>query len=92
MARDRTRRIRAQELVKRLEAGPSFTFDIFGEIDGIRMTAQQRQAVQRYFEESYRIWSRTWVLPVVKNLVPELRDTKNEPEHAKIIRNSKGGY
>jgi hypothetical protein len=62
MTRERTRFVRALELLERLERGPAFGFDT-----GRAFTREEAL-------EKYRIWSSSWILDEVKALVPELRD------------------
>lgn len=57
-----TRKHRANELMKLLEDGPSFS--LIGK-DGALSRAEADNAV--------RIWLRTWIVPHVRELVPELR-------------------
>ena len=70
-----TRKHKADELLKLLTRGPSWSFETFGTIEtDVQLTAEQRRLIQRHFEEAYKIWSSTWIVPVVKQLVLELRD------------------
>lgn len=54
-----TRKSRAYKLLKTLRAGPSLR-------DGVHTPAE--------FASEYKIWSETWIIPAVLNLVPELRE------------------
>lgn len=57
----RTRKQKAQELVRLVTNGPS----LFG-IGGTQFTPREA-------EEQTRLWLSSWVEPLVKELVPELR-------------------
>ena len=61
-----TRKQRARKLVKRLEEGPSFSHP-FGSIG----TMHPKEA-----SEQYKIWASTWIIPELKQLIPELRAKK----------------
>jgi hypothetical protein len=71
-----TRKARAKELMERLEHGPHWGFAVFGHFDIPGLTCEQRVVIQDNFEKNYRIWANSWVLPVVCDLVPELRPVK----------------
>jgi len=60
-----TRRQRAAELLRRLEEGPAFSSSLFNEAF-TKATAA----------DDYRIWVTSWVIPVVKQPVPELKERK----------------
>lgn len=66
MARTNTRRTRANELLARATRGPSIS------LIGIDHTTMSPDAVVKHFEQEYRIWSSSWVLPLINELVPEL--------------------
>jgi hypothetical protein len=59
-----TKKQRAIELLRLLEEGPSFP-----SIDGPLSDPKAAAAA----EELYRLWSRSWVLRDLRELVPELR-------------------
>lgn len=60
-----TRRRRAKELLRLAQDGPAFggTFPIiFGEV-------ASAEASRRY-----KLWAQSWLIPLIKQLVPELRE------------------
>jgi hypothetical protein len=57
-----TRKQKAAELVRRLTDGPSWS--IFSQLNPEEATRQ------------FKLWSSSWILPVVRELVPELRVKK----------------
>lgn len=61
-----TRKQRAAELLNRLEHGPAWhTFTLPHEM------LSEHEATRQF-----RIWSLTWIVPVLKELVPELKEAK----------------
>lgn len=60
-----TRRQKARELLKTLEDGPAW--------DGPDRSREQYVA-------GYHLWARTWVIPLVKELVRELHPPKSPKE------------
>jgi len=62
-----TRKQEAKELMERLERGPSLHEPFFGEGE---FNAKEA-------EKQFGIWCRTWIIPVVKRLVPELKEKKS---------------
>lgn len=54
-----TRKQRADELMRRLERGPSFGHWQFTPAEA---------------EARTRLWIDTWIIPIVKSLVPELKE------------------
>ncbi len=56
-----TRKQRAQELLARLQRGPSFDDDRSQGFDATEATRQ------------FRMWGETWILEELKDLIPELR-------------------
>ncbi len=60
-----TRKQRAEELLKRLSTGPAFFNDSIG-----------GPTTEESARKHYRLWAETWVIPLVKNLVPELRSAQ----------------
>lgn len=63
-----TRRQRAVVLIERLIEGPA-TFDYPGQYLG-----------QSEVFESYQRWVNSWILPEIRDLVPELRKKKDRSE------------
>jgi hypothetical protein len=61
-----TRKQKARELHKLATAGPSFSES---PIRGEEFTAEEATV-------QYRRWSQSWLLPLVEELVPELRKKK----------------
>jgi hypothetical protein len=58
----------AMQLVRRLERGPAFSvLSSTGRID-------QQLFNEAEASKQYQMWVRSWVLPDVLSLVPELRD------------------
>lgn len=64
-----TRKMRAAELMRLATGGPSTSW-VFSELPD---TKAMRHA-EEYAAESYRIWSQTWLLPLLRELVPELKE------------------
>lgn len=64
-----TRKQRAAELLRRLADGPAFRGPSF--VDEVFTTAKAT--------EQFRLWCRSWILPEVKQLVPELRGKSQQP-------------
>lgn len=60
---NQTRKDRAEELLRRLEKGPTLPF---------YMEAEAKK--QAY--ESLRLWIQSWIVEEVKDLIPELRPKK----------------
>ena len=58
-----TRKQQAKELLDRLERGPAFD-KIFQELTEDEATRQ------------YTLWVNSWIIPMVKRLVPELKEHK----------------
>ena len=59
-----TRKHKAAELMRLLENGPSLSI-----IGQDTMTAEEA-------EKGHKRWAESWVIPLVKKLVPELKDAK----------------
>jgi hypothetical protein len=57
-----TRRLRARALVERLERGPSL----------------EKETSPKEWTRLYHIWVESWILPEIRNLVPELRKADTE--------------
>lgn len=64
-----TKKQRAAELLKRATNGPALdmTFSAAG------LSDEQKQVIEAELRERYRLWSQTWLLPELNQLVPELR-------------------
>jgi len=60
----RTRKTRAAELLRKLEQGPSI-----GTIGRMGVTKEEAEA-------DAKLWLRTWIIPEVKALIPELKEVK----------------
>jgi hypothetical protein len=61
-----TRKQKAKELLERLERGPAFS--------AVFCDFNQEEAIRQF-----RIWSKSWIIPVVKELIRELKEEpKNE--------------
>lgn len=58
---------KANDLLARATRGPSIS------LIGIDHTTMTPDAVIKHFEYHYRLWSSSWVLPLINELVPELR-------------------
>lgn len=58
-----TRRHRALELLNVLQQGPAFR---------LNDSEAEREIVRQY-----QLWCKTWILPEVKQLIPELREEKD---------------
>ena len=57
-----TRKDKSTELMRLLNDGPSL-----GKIGQNTLTTEEA-------EDGYRIWAQSWVIPLVKKLVPELKE------------------
>lgn len=73
MSRTNTRKIKAIELLNRAKDGPSIGVEAFG-IDGVPLTPEHRKLVNEYFMHRYKLWSETWIIPALTELVPELKE------------------
>jgi hypothetical protein len=60
-----TRKQKATELLARLQRGPSFCYKDFGAVPTEEMVSQDTHC-----------WLDTWIIPVVKELIPELKKPK----------------
>lgn len=63
MRYDQTRAKAAQELLRMATNGPHFS-----------PVAGNRALTPKEATESYRLWSESWILPLLRRLVPELRE------------------
>lgn len=61
-----TRKQKAAELLRLVEQGPSFSHWNYAERKHPESTAKAH----------FKVWSESWVIPLVKELVPELRVKK----------------
>jgi len=62
---ERTRKARAERLLKQLSRGPSFL-----QADPFIPVHKELAAKLAYH---YRLWVETWIIPEVEGLIPELR-------------------
>ena len=62
-----TKKQRATQLLERLARGPAMR-SVIGPLSDT--------AVAEAAQASYQLWVKTWVLPEVRELVPELRNSK----------------
>lgn len=58
-----TRKDKAQELLALVLRGPSTSFDIF----------KHEPPTDANINRQYKLWAETWVVPMLKELVPELK-------------------
>lgn len=56
-----TRKQKAEELLRLAEKGPSFTSEI------------PNWALKELPSYDYKLWAESWLIPIIKELVPELR-------------------
>jgi len=62
-----TKKQRAEELFKRLKRGPQMVPLICEELP------KTEKEMEQFFKENYNIWIETWILPEIKNLIPQLK-------------------
>lgn len=62
--RRNVRKPMAAELLRMLETGPAFSAPLL---------VGDKAFTPEYARESYQLWVRSWILPKVKHLVPELK-------------------
>lgn len=67
-----TRMHKANELFNTLKKGPELSIDAFG-VDGVTLSTTDRLLLKAYFIKNYRLWSESWIIPNVVELVPELK-------------------
>lgn len=60
-----TRKQKAIELLRMLESGPAFSYDVF--------PLENPNKPDNEISRSYRIWVNSWIIPIIKELIPELR-------------------
>lgn len=70
-----TRKQRSSALLKQIENGPAIDLDS-AFISEIGISSEQAQAIEASLAASYRLWSQTWIVPELSQLVPELRNPK----------------
>ena len=61
-----TKKQKARELLRDLEKGPDFGKPFEGEFTIEEATRQ------------HKLWSESWIIPAVKELVPQLKEKKND--------------
>lgn len=71
-----TRKLKAAELLRTAENGPSFDMTFFYSND-VKLSLNQKKEIEDYFKDKYRLWSSTWIIPQMKVLIPELKEIKN---------------
>ena len=71
MTRKNTRKDKAQELMRLLTKGPSMSLAVFGCGPNHRRLTNQEEAD---INSKISLWHDTWVIPLVKALVPELKE------------------
>lgn len=69
-----TRRQRAAELLRLATNGPSTNLHFVKAAEGL--SEKQRSEIEQCYRDGYRLWSESWVLPLLKQLVPELKPRK----------------
>ncbi|WP_432780696.1 hypothetical protein QZH44_30025 (plasmid) [Pseudomonas corrugata] len=67
-----TKKQRAAELLARATHGPHLDLTF----TRVSLSYKQKAALEAELAENYRVWSQTWLLPELKRLVPELRETQ----------------
>lgn len=67
MARERTKAVRAAELLKMLKRGPAFSTVYPGGL----FTKEEAT-------KCFQVWSSSWIIPEVCSLIPELRAPKEK--------------
>lgn len=72
-----TRKERAVELLQRAETGPCLGLTSAFIADS-GLSRNQVLMLQTELKTKYRLWAQTWLVPNIKQLVPELRALKNQ--------------
>lgn len=74
-----TRKQKAAELLKLAERGPSMdaTFEPW-------LKEDQREKFEAVCENRYKVWAATWLVPLVKELVPELHEKAKAIQHDSV--------
>lgn len=65
-----TKKQRAAELLKRATRGPSLSLTF---TSAVGLTDEQKKVIEAEMAKAYEIWSKSWLLPELNQLVPELR-------------------
>lgn len=60
---------KARILLARATNGPTMDLTFFFHD---AMTPQLRKLIEAHYKQSYRMWSETWIIPQIKELLPEL--------------------
>jgi hypothetical protein len=71
-----TRKEKAKEFMRLIANGPSTNLTFIGLDCGFTLPKHQAEAIQNYYSKHYKLWSQTWIVPLAKALVPELRERK----------------
>ena len=58
---------KANELLRMLERGPATSFDIFDKFP-----------TDLEINKNYKLWAKSWIIPLVKELVPELKKKRSQ--------------
>lgn len=62
-----TRKEKAKELLRMATNGPSFSM-------GFPENSPERDQYLKMAQDDYRRWSQSWILPKLKELIPELKE------------------
>jgi hypothetical protein len=62
-----TRKQKAKELLRMVTNGPSFSLDF-------PFSSPERDKYLKLAEKDYRLWSSSWIIPKLKELIPELKE------------------
>lgn len=82
MARRRTRKQRALELLRTLRNGPAFS-SAWGIL-------RDREFDLEAAKEDYRLWAHSWIIPVLLELVPELKGrTRDDVDEMYYIQDTR---
>lgn len=68
----KTRREKAVELLERAQRGPSIDIHV-ADYSRLGITAEQADKIAEQYAARFRGWSESWLLPLLYDLVPELR-------------------
>lgn len=69
----KTRAIKAAELKKRLQDGPSHSMTFLGAETGINLTDKQKLVLEAWLVRRYKLWADSWVLEPLGDLIKEVR-------------------
>ena len=72
-----TRKHVANELLHMVTAGPCTDFIGTEHCD---MTEEQRQKALAVVRASYKLWSQSWIVPKLRQLIPELKQEKSSED------------